>query len=312
MRITIKYPEAGTEGTIEEHDELLGKNSTVLDLKGLIKLWTGESIMKQVLLMDDNVCEDRDTLQSLGISTQEDAEQKPFSLILEEEEEAAMAEGEYTHEAFIRANTALGKGVAVTPDTEHEEQKRREITQRAIEKTRKEKEHPRVRPMKLNTHSPEMSTEDKSDVYAIYLDSKYGMRVKGMDQKLMITVGAEDYEYWDLRLPETLSVRTECNRATEVVLDVFYFGEIKKVVSQEAFRQKVKDKLEGLGIKTSFLSYPLRDAGCMYPLIAMPFVVSHSDAEKLGHSVFEHFGRPMTPPSQRPLNSGAGGGCGSQ
>eukprot|EP00662_Eupelagonemidae_sp_cell21_P055086 gene55086-35826_t len=51
MRLRILNAATGEEGELEEDDDVLGPDATVQDVKGLIRLWTGESVQRQTLLL---------------------------------------------------------------------------------------------------------------------------------------------------------------------------------------------------------------------------------------------------------------------
>ncbi|KAJ9458704.1 hypothetical protein DIPPA_16871 [Diplonema papillatum] len=319
MRLTINWPEAEKTGELNERDDVLNPESTMLDVKGLIHMWTGQSVGSQVICVGDRVAEEFDTLAALGITSQAAADAAPLVLMLNTSGPpagggAAEAEGrggEFTHEEFVKVKRALGHLPPVTQETRHEEEKRREALARRFKEGAKP---PRARPQMLQgEQTKEETNADKSKVYELFEKGLYGIRAENVNETLSVCLGKETYEYWDLRLPETLPLRSACDRTDEIVLEIFYFGEMKEVPSQDAFKDKVRAALSGkAGVRATMLQHPLRDAGCMYPLIAMPIVVSHADAERLGQTVFEHFGRAMSPRNEGAGNSGKGGGCGQQ
>ena len=313
MRVTIRWTDNDNEeGFLDEHDDILGADTTIKDLKGLIKLWTNESVHNQVLVCRGKVCENAATLAELGIRTQADADATHFALMLEEDAELDVGEGEFTHEAYVRALRAAGRSVLVDATTQHSEQLRREEAAA--------RHYGRARPRKLQEPQAEEEVqEDRSDVYRIFQGCLYGMRAEGVDEALQIRMGSgkdDLFEYWDLRLPEDTSVRANCNRATEIVLEVFYFGELGNIRNHEVFKDAVCKVLrEQMGVTADALPVQLRDAGCMYPLTACTVVMSHEHATKLGRTVFEHFGIAMkNSANSAKNNSGKSGNnaCGTQ
>eukprot|EP01063_Lacrimia_lanifica_P025278 TRINITY_DN33055_c0_g1_i1.p2 TRINITY_DN33055_c0_g1~~TRINITY_DN33055_c0_g1_i1.p2 ORF type:complete len:328 (+),score=102.63 TRINITY_DN33055_c0_g1_i1:57-1040(+) len=327
MRVTLYWCDNDTTGTLEEDDAILNAESTIRDIKGLIKLASGESMRRQIILMEGEVCGNETTLSEWGVDSQEAADARPFTLVIEDGEEDhddpfAMT-GEMSHEQYIRAQRAMGMRASVTQETEHQEMLRREAIAQRVK--------PRARPSALlasmpdpdpappTPANPHLVTTDTSQVYQTFIKGKYGMRVEGVEEKLKVRTGPgkdDEYEYWDLRLVEDTSLRGRCDRSCEIVLEIFYFGEIKKCGSHERFKDLILKALARYGFEPEFLrTADLRDAGCMYPLIAVPIVMSHREADRLGHMVFEHFGRPMQPPAPS-ANAGAasnkGGGCGTQ
>eukprot|EP01060_Flectonema_neradi_P021104 TRINITY_DN2861_c3_g1_i1.p1 TRINITY_DN2861_c3_g1~~TRINITY_DN2861_c3_g1_i1.p1 ORF type:complete len:315 (+),score=50.45 TRINITY_DN2861_c3_g1_i1:68-1012(+) len=314
MRVTIYWPETHSRGDLEEHDELLGPESTILDVKGLIQIWTGESVRKMVLTLNGEVAENNQTLEEIGIRSQSDADKCEFSLLLEQDDDENH-EGEFTHEAYIKALLATGKRASVTKETQHAEEKLREANARRIKERRAP---PSVRPSRLN-----VVPEDNMDkqictdhrIYEIFEKAKYGRREEGVDAEYAVTMDGEKFDFWDLRIAEDVNLRHRCDTNKEIVLEIFYFGEFKKVKIPDFFKSLVQDKIrKSVGIDFCIMeNEKLRDAGCLYPLIAMPIRLSYENAETLGKTVFEHFGRPMTPPQSKILNKGGPkNGCATQ
>ena len=313
MRVTIYWPETHSRGDLEEHDELLGPESTVLDIKGLIQIWTGESVRKMVLCLNGKIVENNQLLRDVGIRSQEDADQKEFSLILEADDDEN-DEGEFTHEAYIKALMATGKRVSVTKENQHAEEKLREANARRITERRAP---PRLRPSKLNTVPPvKVNKHSNNRIYDIYEKAKYGMREENIEKQLAIKMtDGEVFDFWDLRIAEEVDLRQRCDSSYEIVLEIFYFGEFKKITIPDFFKSLVQDKLRKcVGIDLCIMEdEKLRDAGCLYPLVAMAICLTYEDAETLGKTVFQHFGRPITPPKSKIMNSGgAKKGCATQ
>ena len=315
MKINFIWTDTDEEGFLDECDDILGPDTTILDMKGLIKMWTEESIPHQILVFRGAVCENGTTLRDLGIVTQADADEYRFSLILESEEDSNNTT-EFSHEDFIRARKAQGYTVPVTKKTVHEEEVRREALA--------QKHKARHRPAKLQepqtTEKPD-GCEDTSEVYQIYQDCKYGVRREGVEERLAIQTGPTKesaYDFWDLRLPENMPVRKQCDRASEMVIEIFYFGDLDKVTEPDYFKSCVAKALYSrLDVNIECMDLPLRDAGCMYPLIALHCKISHEDATALGNSVFEHFGTPLKPRHGAGKTGGGagkseGGVCGTQ
>eukprot|EP01061_Rhynchopus_euleeides_P000652 TRINITY_DN10465_c0_g1_i1.p1 TRINITY_DN10465_c0_g1~~TRINITY_DN10465_c0_g1_i1.p1 ORF type:complete len:321 (+),score=126.06 TRINITY_DN10465_c0_g1_i1:34-963(+) len=309
MRVRIVWTDTDEDGYLDECDQVLGPDTSILDLKGLIKMWTDESVSDQVLVFDGKPCENASTFRELGLLTQADADSKHFSLMLEEDADTADPNGEFTHEEFIRAKKAIGQHVPVTKETLHQEEVRREAFA--------QKHFSRARPSKLQApQKPDETEDDTSEVFDIFQKCKYGMRAEDMDSTLAIQVGSGEegkFDFWDLRLPEDLEMRKRCERSKEMVMEIFYFGDIDTVKDEAQFKECVTRKVqEQLGLSIDPMAEKLRDAGCMYPLIALHIIVSHSAARKLGMAIFEHFGTPPPERSKAAGKTGQQGGCGTQ
>jgi len=118
---------------------------------------------------------------------------------------------------------------------------------------------------------------------------------------LRVSYGGQHFEYSDTRLG-IASPMTDGN----IVLEIFWNGELEDVRDQAAFKAEVARKLLPVAASASF-SFPMRAGGCMMPLIAVPVELSQEDAFTVGALLFDGFGGPYPEKNMRPAHGhGAG------
>ncbi|GET88865.1 hypothetical protein, unknown function [Leishmania tarentolae] len=339
MRVTIKWSVTGRRSVIEDSDAILSPDTTLAELKGLIQMRFGFSA-NELLLMLDHVLENTATLRSLNIMGQPcdpvltayavRASALEISNLDQDDTSKDDDLHEFSHADLILAKKMLGKDVPVPDD--------RLVAMRL--------NAPRQRPVFLNaqregeddTAGPERFPQPppgmpgvvgcdilaydpkRTDVYQIISRVKYGPRKEGVDTEFAVEYPgiAEPFPFWDMRTPDPLArIDGQCTPG-EVCLELFYFGEFDAVKDQSEFLLVVRESLQskaGVRLRTPL---PLREAGCMYPLIAVPIVLHEMDAMELGGILFEDFGkvesfRPLKGNDDSGKVAGRGGlGCASQ
>jgi hypothetical protein len=112
--------------------------------------------------------------------------------------------------------------------------------------------------------------------------------------KFQITIGGHTFKYSDTRIG-IVSPLTQGN----VVLEIFWEAEMSEVRNVNEFVQAVASQLQPLLSSASF-SFPMREGGCMIPLVAVPVEMSVDDATRFGEFLFKGFGGPY--PEKRPQN----------
>lgn len=333
MKVNLKWFLTGRITPIEEPDDLLNPNSTIAELKGLIQIRFGFSV-REILLLRDHLLENTTTLQSIGIVGKSSDPALTAHVVRESELEASNFDPddtskdddlqEFSHADFILAMKMLGKEVPV-PDA-------RIVAMR--------EKAPRQRPAFLNAAPASASDSDaapapppgmpgvplgsrqrydpkKTQVYQIFANIEYGLRREGVDTEFAIDYpGLEVFPFWDMRTPDPFSATLDklCQPG-EVCLELFYFGEYAAIRDQHKFLALVRQSLESkVGVRLATPA-PIREAGCMYPLVAVPVVLHELDAMELGNKFFEDFGkRKGIPPLRRDSGDGsvAGRGCAPQ
>jgi hypothetical protein len=148
----------------------------------------------------------------------------------------------------------------------------------------------------------------ESRIFVIYRNSIYGMRADNAEDTYALTYPGqpEAFQYWDLRLAE--GPQHPVN-AGDICLELFFFGELKGV-SNAKFGELSIELLHQKGFKATACG-PVREAGCMYPLIAVPISVSEDEATNLGQTLFDDFGNDSYTPSSG-LQTGPVGGTPSE
>eukprot|EP01065_Artemidia_motanka_P044690 TRINITY_DN6402_c0_g1_i1.p1 TRINITY_DN6402_c0_g1~~TRINITY_DN6402_c0_g1_i1.p1 ORF type:complete len:239 (+),score=57.61 TRINITY_DN6402_c0_g1_i1:373-1089(+) len=238
-----------------------------------------------------------------------------------------MTPAEFSHEDFLKAQRLAGKVAPVSAEERKEEEVRRERRFAQI----KAKSAPRQRPAALNSRKS-MSHLGEGSVRAVLEKGWHGMRKEGTDKLLEIdNTGitqpcdhegnpVDPFEYWDLRIAEDPVIR-EKHGPGEVVCELFYFGfhmPGKKATNGKAypwvtdeaeFKQRVMKSLAKNGLPVPEMDHPLRDAGCLYPLVAVAARFSEDDAWELGTKVFDDFGKE---PPKQPASGAKKSGCAQQ
>ncbi|KAG5492992.1 hypothetical protein JKF63_01573 [Porcisia hertigi] len=326
MRVTLKWFLTGKCSVMEDSDAILSPDTTIAELKGLIQIRFGFS-SKELLLMLDGLLENTTTLRSLGITGQQLDPMLTAHVVRESElennnlDQNNPAKGddglqEFSHADYILAMKMLGRDVPVPND--------RLVAMRL--------NAPRQRPAFLDARlEGEDGTTDldpphqpppgmpgltgrvvgiydpkQTEVHRIFSRVGHGPRRAGIDREFAIHCPGVDepFPLWDVRTPDPFShVDGRCSPG-EVCLELFYFGEFNVVKDQAAFLLLVQQSLQskaGVRLRTPL---PLREAGCMYPLIAVPIVLHEMDARELGDIIFEDFGKVE---SSRPLKGNSDG-----
>lgn len=340
MRLRIVYEATGEEDALDEDDVVLGADTPWLDVKGLIKMWTGVSMARQALSLDGAELPDGETLGETGLVSQAKCDE--VRIVLHTTDDADDAGGEFTHADFIKLQGLRGRGVAVTEDSLRGEEVRRERRANQLQQSR-------VRPAQ---HALPKGAKDgggsgagaggggkKGEVWKFFEKCWHGMRREGTDAKYRIDhtgitqekdhdgKPTEPFDYWDLRIAECPKLRARHDPG-EIVLELFYFGfhmPGKKsrsrggtaypwIHDEEEFKRRIASSLKANGMVVPDMSLaPLRDAGCMYPLVAVAARVTEAEANELGHELFEDFGKePKKAEAQPQDKGGKGGGCGQQ
>ncbi|KEG14348.1 hypothetical protein DQ04_00511110 [Trypanosoma grayi] len=328
MKIQIKWLLTGKTSTIEELDELLNPRTTILEVKGLIQLRFG-FLPREVVLTNRHLLENYMTLEEAGCVGKEDDPVLGAHVVrrLEEDEEgdcnSVGNDGleEFSHEDFIVGMRMLGKDVPVSVV------RLQEVRERP----------PRARPTFLDA-SPLPSSAaggagdipppppgmpgagavqryDPSitEVYRIFKDVRHGVRRDGCDVDFAIHYPGiqEAFPYWDARLPDSYRYPAIPCGVGEVCLVLFYLGEFSVIEDTEKFCALLRQSLvEKCGINVS-TPLPMHEAGCIYPLMGCPIVLTETDAMTLGEALFEDFGKkPSTlqTRSSRDVDVAGGGG----
>ncbi|KPA79018.1 hypothetical protein ABB37_05557 [Leptomonas pyrrhocoris] len=311
MKVHIKWFLTGKDTVIEDSDEILSPSSTIAELKGLIQIRFGFS-SKELLLMRDHLLENSVTLRSLGITGSPSDPVLTAHVVRESELEASNLDQddtslddnlqEFSHADFILAMKMLGKEVAVTDDRLVAMRLNAPRQRPAFLNARKEGEGAEAAangtpkpPTGMPGFGGNVAVYDpkKTEVYQILANVHYGPRKEGVDSDYAITYpGVEEpFPFWDMRTPDVFShLEVQCSPG-ELCVELFYFGEFAAVKDPESFLALVRQSLESKAGVRPRTPLPLREAGCMYPLIACPVVLHEMDAMELGDIFFEEFGK---------------------
>eukprot|EP00760_Papus_ankaliazontas_P007868 PhM_4_TR13570/c0_g1_i1/m.80297 len=320
MRITIKWFMSGNHDTFEDTDAIINPNTTMLEIKGFIQMRYMYPA-KEIGLIYKHLLDNPVRLRDIGIVDQATADATVITAHLFRDEdtdlepsnlgdEASQPIEEFTHEDFALAMAILGKDVPVMPE------RLKEMRESA----------PKERPAFLNkapAAAPPTSTATagaprSSDLVArlqdIYRNFRYGPRAEGVEKELALQYpGVEEpYEYWDMRLPESAVQNITGN---DIALEMFFFGEFKLLDSKK-FPVLVQ---QFLGAKFGYrclVPVPAREAGCMYPLVAVVIVMDAADAQTLSEKLFVDFGKEQTKHKAAGgsggVQTGKGQGCAQQ
>jgi hypothetical protein len=342
MRIQVKWFLTGNYDAFEDDDAIIGPNTTILELKGLVQIRYGYPA-KDVGFIYKGLLENDTRLRNIGIVDQASAD--AIELIVHVFRDEGMEESnlpedpskepiyEFSHEDFITAMKMLGKDVPVNP-SRIGEMKANAPRSRPQFLNKKEAAVPppstSVPMSNLTTAQapppPPVSapaavpiTKDIERVTSAYKNYLYGQRTEGADKRFAVTYAgvAEPYEYWDTRLPETLKGLPPAGYG-EMYLEVYHFGPFEKVDATKFATLIVRMMEVTLGLQCKCPT-KAREAGCMYPLIAVPILMAEGDAMTFSHAVWENFGKVQpTRASEAPnastgVKSGnGGGGCAQQ
>ena len=148
---------------------------------------------------------------------------------------------------------------------------------------------------------------DKAELAEAFEKIQHGKRREDVDKYLaaMGNPDLEDLDFWDLRAcQEEVAVADD-----QIALDIFYFGEMEEAGDHNTFKVHVIDRLQKAGVSGVVAPAPLKEAGCMYPLIGFPVILPWGQALRLGNLVFEEFGIAQSAGGH---GSGGGGGEGGE
>lgn len=335
----MKWFVTGRYSVIEDSDAILSPDTTIAELKGLIQIRFGFS-SKELLLILDHLLENTVTLRSLNIMGQSCDPIMTAHVVRESLLEMSNLDQDdtskdddlhgFSHADFILAKKMLGRDVPV-PDDRLVAMRLNAPRQRPVflDIRRKDEDDaagpervpqpphgmPGLAGCEILTYDPKKTT-----VYQIVSRVQYGPRKEGVDTEFAIQSPGVDapFPFWDMRTPDPFAgIDGQCAPG-EVCLELFYFGDFDAVKDQSGFLLVVRQILQskaGVRLRTPL---PLREAGCLYPLIAVPIVLHEMDAMELGDILFENFGRVE---AARPLKgntdgaevAGSGGlGCAPQ
>lgn len=317
MRIQLKWFLSQRVTPLEERDELLGPKTTMLEIKGLIQIEYTYPAKHTLLISHKTLRENHETLESIGIVDQATAD-LPENVIVVHVLSSAELEGdddesnptsatgstilEYKHDDFIKASKMLGRNVPV------------DKTRSAAIKA----DPPRARPSFLDAQpaskvaaAAPSSASTESEVYRIFKNVIYGLRKEAVEKKFaLVYPGVESFDFWDVRLSH------EGHRTAEgeICLELFYFGDLTEKTDHAKFHSLAVESMAQHGFRVRAVG-EIREAGCMYPLIAVPIIISESEAMLLGGAVFERFGQPIdtsAPVRTRATADPAAGGDGAK
>lgn len=348
MKVRIKWFITGNISEFEENDGILGPQTTMMELKGLIQIRFGYPA-KEILLIYGKLLENNVRLRDIGINSSEDSKTKLITCHVvrtdgklegdnndgvEDENDDDLQE--FTHEDMALAMRMLGKTVPVPTDRMAEVRQAPPRSRptflnaeptaappraEAAEPAKAPDGHTLTVPPSIARNDPNY-TMKSTKIHEIFGNMMYGMRsIEAEDNYSIQFPGVTTpYQYWDMRLPENARYQEMyCQHTYEVCFELFFFGEWQPISTDEGgkrFLALVRQLLETkLGIKAK-TPVPPREAGCMYPLIAVAVVVTETEGMELGEAVFEDFGLPSATAIPQ-VQGGKGpaaptGGCGMQ
>jgi hypothetical protein len=325
MRVNIKWFLTGKVSHIEERDDLLGPSTTVLEVKGLIQLKYSYPAKHMLVIVHKSLRENEETLASFGIVDQESADDEKNLLTVhvlsgaelegeddEDDDDDDGGEGssinEFSHDDFIKACKMLGRDLPVSAGRSEQvraapprarptfvDAKPVPLGQAVIPTPAGTKASPSA---PATTQEEDLAGAPETRVKRIFTDVVYGLRKEGVEKSFALAYPgiAEPLDFWDMRLAQDrVSVA-----AGEIAVDLFYYGEIDKI-DPAKLHQLVSAHAQQLGFRVRPVG-KVREAGCMYPLIAAPFVMSALEADQLGNTVFERWGvlaKDLPPVPQR-------------
>jgi hypothetical protein len=306
MKVKLRWFVTGNLSVIDEADDILNAHTTVLELKGLIQGRFGFP-PKELALINKHLLDNHITMGELGITSSDSDTVLTAHVIraqakLEKRNSIAGAEPEpeedeaddddlqeFTHDDYILAMRMLGRDIPVTGD------RLKQVRENA----------PRSRPTFVASAAapapPSVAVEGaaqaeeyhprNTEVHRIFRDMRHGMRMENVDKTFQLEYPGVDepFSYWDMRLPEKESYQGRCS-LNEVCFELFFFGEFKHIKDEAKFCALVQRLLEvKAGVKAR-LPLPIREAGCMYPLVAVPVIMTEMEGTILGGLLFEEFG----------------------
>jgi hypothetical protein len=145
-------------------------------------------------------------------------------------------------------------------------------------------------------------------------DPPKGSGEAGIETRLALSLAGHTFDYWDARVCD--DPQQEARSDDNVLLELFWGGELKHVESQAVFKAAVVDLLESVvGISPVALTFPVREGGCMYALLAVPVELRVADALSLAQLLFRDFGSVPDKAQERRTagdDEPAPGGCAQQ
>ena len=315
MKILLRWFLTGNVSPLEEDDSLLGPQTTIWEVKGLVQGRYTYPAKNLIIIYNRNLLENHETLAGgAGIVNHETALSNVLTIHMLSDEELEgdsidddgkddFSIHEFKHEDFQKVAAMLGRHVPVAPQ-------RMEAAKHDAPRTRPAFLNKPLAPDAPPVPPPTGGAEDDADAGAaaapppppaasapktaldIFRTGYHGLRAEGADKAFALSYpGVDDpYTFWDCRPCE---VEGRAASPDDIRLDLFFFGDIAKVSSHK-FSAMAVEMLRQRGFKVD-VSGSIREAGCMYPLIAVPISLPDAEAMQLGHAVFEHFGKPIQP-----------------
>lgn len=340
MKVQVKWFLTGKISSFEEADDILGPQTSIAELKGLIQIRFGFHV-SEIVLIKDHLLENDSTLEKIGLVGSPKDPILTAHVIRESELEPSNIKSEtsieeYSHTDFILAMKMLGKPVPITDERllamrmnaprqrpsflnvpeRHMAHRGSGGIRQAGDNSSFSLQRPDFHPMPGSkaASSPSPSTQEVSQnrndgedsslrynpratqVYKIFENVLYGLRREGVDEEFQLPYpGMDPLSFWDARVPDpSLQYERECE-ANEICLELFYFGEFKAVKDHQKLIALVHQTIDSKAGVRVRVPCRLREAGCMYPLIAVPIVLSEVDALVLGDRFFEDFGKRRNP-----------------
>ena len=350
MRVNLKWFLTGNVTPLEERDELLGPQTTMLEVKGLIQLKYTYPAKNMLVIVNRALRENEDTLRSVGIVDQASADASEHFLTVhvlsgaelegasgdDDEEETGSSIHEFSHEDFIKASRMLGRDLPVSKQRAAEVRANAPRARPAFvdakpapapaasapsdqPPTRTTGHEFSTEPVALGSLPPmevaaparaASSSSNDSQVRRILTNVWYGLRREHLEKEWALTYpGVTDtFDFWDLRL----NMERHAVPEGHICVELFYFGDIKAVENSK-FQAIAVEAMQRRGFRVTPIGR-IREAGCMYPLIAMPIVMPEAEAMQLGDAVFERWGQkpqakddaPTGPPQRAGDGSSAG------
>lgn len=311
MKVKLRWFVTGNLSVIDEADDILNAHTTVLELKGLIQGRFGFP-PKELALIQKHLLDNHITMGELGITSSDSdvvltthvirAQAKlekrnsiagDIAPAVEEEEGDDDDLQEFTHDDYILAMRMLGRDVPVTGDRLKQVRENAPRSRPTFVPSAAAPPPPPPSDAPDNTVAPaaEEYHPRNTEVHRIFRDMRHGMRMENVDKTFQLEYpGVEEpFSYWDMRLPENERYQGRCS-LNEVCFELFFFGEFKHIKDHDKFCALVQRVLEVKAGVRARLPLPIREAGCMYPLVAVPVIMTEMEGNILGGLLFEEFG----------------------
>lgn len=341
MKVQVKWFLTGKISSFDEADDILGPQTTIAELKGLIQIRFGFHV-SEIVLIKEHLLENEVTLESMGLVGSAADPILTAHVIRESDLEPSNANSEssieeYSHTDFIMAMKMLGKPVPISDDRllamrvnaprqrpsflnipERYTKNMGVISGQGVDNLPFSSQRPYFHPISTSKAESALNssttTEEASpsgdhngnvalrynpretQVYHIFEKVLYGMRKEEVDEEFQLPYpGMDPLSFWDARIPDpSLQYERYCE-VNEICLELFYFGEFKAVKDHQKLIALVNQTIDSkVGVRVRVPCW-IREAGCMYPLIAVPIVLSEMDAMVLGDRFFEDFGKQRNP-----------------